>query len=132
MAAIETKTTAQALPLRARIRLSSPIHAFWSSLRLVGLRDRLRCPSCKAIGTWKPHGTWVSRWRDGDRPVRRWMCKWCGRYEGPEGLLKAWINHEAGCWALPYPVDSTAPHEPGPTPAELVKAELGGAWPWRG
>lgn len=26
--------------------------------RYTGMRDRLRCPRCTAVGTWKMHGTW--------------------------------------------------------------------------
>ena len=31
-------------------------HRLASALVLVGMRDRLRCPACGAVGTWKPHG----------------------------------------------------------------------------
>ena len=55
-------------------------HQFFDFSRFLFLRDRLRCPECKAVGTWKPHGGWLdrgSRWSG-----RRWMCKWCGKYVG--------------------------------------------------
>lgn len=58
-------------------------HQFFDFLRLIGLRDRLRCPHCHAIGTWKPHGGWLD-FTD-KRKVRRWLCKYCGVYVGPEG-----------------------------------------------
>lgn len=37
-------------------RLNPVVHFFFEALRFVGLRDRLRCPKCSAVGTWKPHG----------------------------------------------------------------------------
>ena len=46
--------------------------------RFFGMRDRLRCPRCRAIGTWKPHGGFFER-RD-TYHVPRWLCKWCGLY----------------------------------------------------
>lgn len=76
-------------------------HELAGALRLVGLRDRLRCPECKRVGTFKPHGTWWDRWRDGDRQVRRWLCKWCGFYVGPEGTIYAFPSRRTGCWVLP-------------------------------
>lgn len=64
--------------------MNAVTHQLADFLRLIGMRDRLRCPSCRAVGTWKPHGGWLDR--DDDRPRRRrWMCKWCGYYIGPEG-----------------------------------------------
>lgn len=71
-------------------------HQLCDFSRLVGLRDRLRCPSCGAVGTWKPHGGWL----DGcdERKVRRWLCKWCGLYKGPEGTT--WAAVGPTCWGL--------------------------------
>lgn len=57
-------------------------------------RDRLRCPTCKSIGTWKPHlGT------PGD-PLTpdRWLCKWCGIGWDHNGKFTAYISAEHGCW----------------------------------
>lgn len=48
------------------------------AVRVFGVRDRLRCPCCKAIGTWKPHGGFFDS-SDTYR-VPRWLCKWCGLY----------------------------------------------------
>ena len=62
-------------------------HQLWDFSRLVGLRDRLRCPNCKKVGTWKPHGGWLDV--EDRRKVRRWICKWCGNYFGPEGYRLA-------------------------------------------
>lgn len=112
------------------IRLWPPAHEAWAALRWIGMRDRLRCRHCHAVGTWKPHGHWWAR-RTGDRPVRRWLCKCCGHYEGPEGTLKAFVDTELGVWRLPYPVDPDAPEEPPPTPRELLR-EQNKVWPWAG
>lgn len=115
-------------------------HAFWDALRFIGLRDRLRCPQCSAVGTWKPHGGRFDR--DDLRKVPRWMCKWCGYYIGPEaGIHRAVPDAAAKCWMLV--ADAT---EPLPTPAETIAgqnfhdrpAEGAGprprlpVWPWRG
>lgn len=108
-----------------RLRLLPPIHALWYALRWVGIRDRLRCPDCKAVGTWKPHGTRSAR-RNGDRPARRWLCKYCGHYEGPEGVLRCWPDPKLKVWVLP-----TADVEPLPTPRDLLR-EHGNLWPWKG
>jgi hypothetical protein len=81
--------------------LNPVVHELAGALRWVGLRDRLRCPECKRIGTFKPHGTLWDRWVDLDRPVRRWLCKWCGFYVGPEGKLYAFPSATTGAWALP-------------------------------
>lgn len=112
--------------------LLPPIHAVAYALRWVDLRDRLRCPECRAVGTWKPHGTLTARWRDHDRPVRRWMCKWCGHYIGPEGRLQCFPDPERGYWAMPRPWDPDSPEKPGLTPKEAVAEKLGKVWPWRG
>lgn len=127
--------TAVARPLsrRDRIRLFPPVHAFWYATRWLGLRDRLRCPECGAVGTWKPHGTLTARWgKDKDRPVRRWLCKWCGHYVGPEGVIHAWPDSARKVWALPRPYDPESTPEPEETPADVLRRELGKAWPWRG
>ena len=97
-------------------------HQFFDTLRFVGLRDRLRCPSCKAVGTWKPHGGWFDR--EDVRKVRRWLCKWCGFYEGPERTNQAYV-HPGGPWSL----DSMH----GWTPQGALKqSPIPDTWPWLG
>ena len=97
-------------------------HQVCDFLRLVGMRDRLRCPRCRKVGTWKPHGGWLDR-EDG-RKVRRWLCKWCGSYHGPEGRMQARIGATRGWWILPDDPE----WDEGKTPAGiLVNAD-----PWRG
>lgn len=62
-------------------------------------RDRLRCPDCNVVGTFKPHGGW--RDKHDRRKVRRWMCKWCGLYKGPEkGITSAFPSREKKCWVI--------------------------------
>jgi len=81
--------------------LNPVLHELAGALRWVGMRDRLRCPNCQKVGTWKPHGGIYDRVVDGDRTVRRWLCKWCGHYVGPEGTVEAFPSLETGAWALP-------------------------------
>lgn len=116
-------------PWRVRLRTFTIVHEAAAALRFVGMRDRLRCPACFAVGTWKPHGFWSAR-RSGDRPVARWLCKCCGRYEGPEGVWTGWVCPVAGVWRLPRPVDPTAPEDLPATPKQLLKAAK--VWPWVG
>lgn len=56
-------------------------------------RTRLICPCCSVVGTWKPYGGW---WRD--RNVKRWLCKWCGFYDGVDGRYWCYIDKTQGCW----------------------------------
>ena len=86
-------------------------------LRLVGMRDRLRCPRCSAVGTWKPHGGWLDR--EDDRKVRRWMCKWCGYYQGPEWTTRVTLGER--CWELCLDGKPDTP---------MIRSA--GANPWRG
>ena len=113
-------------------------------VRITGMRDRLRCPECKAVGTFKPHDGIVDNiWCRAEqsvgkgiktsfapRGVRRWLCKWCGHYVGPEGHLDAWPDPERGVWVLPAPHDPES-GEPGMTPDDVL-AEHMSVWPWRG
>lgn len=100
-------------------------HQVADLLRLVGLRDRLRCPNCAKVGTFKPHGAWLDGWDE--RGVRRWLCKWCGYYKGPEGQKWARCSTERGWWLL----DDDEAWTRGTTPKEIM-AQNGGFDPWRG
>jgi hypothetical protein len=93
-------------------------HQFFDCLRVFGLRDRLRCPRCKAVGTWKPHGGWLDYPDKG--PRRRWLCKWCGWYENSEGWDLAWPSSTRKVWVRKG--------DPEPTPSEIIE-DLD---PWRG
>lgn len=81
------------------------------------LRGRLRCPCCGAVGTWKPFGF---IWQD--RDVRRWLCKWCGFYDGTDGRYWCAINPKIGAW------DKRGPGMR--TPQEIGRQE--GFNPWAG
>jgi hypothetical protein len=101
-----------------RKNLSRIWHQFYDALRFVGLRDRLRCPSCSSVGTWKPHGGWFDV--EDKRKVRRWLCKWCGYYVGPEGQKRALVQPDFGrVWEL---------QDRGTTPKDLSR----GLNPWSG
>ena len=74
-------------------------HQFFDCLRLIGLRDRLRCPSCRSVGSWKPHGGWLDV--EDKRGVRRWLCKWCGMYIDNEvGMVPAVMSRRYKVWIL--------------------------------
>jgi len=60
------------------------------------MRDRLRCPYCARVGTWKPHPRGLAN----PGPCRRWLCKWCGYYDGEDGLSFGLFDTEKGVWVL--------------------------------
>ena len=103
------------------------MNTFWHQLidfaRIVGARDRLRCPRCRAVGTWKPHGGWLDVWLGGDtRGIRRWICKWCGLYRDAQGQDEAVVGRGGRHWEL-------LRHWPsGRTPKQMCD----GAHPWAG
>lgn len=96
-------------------------HQIADLLRIVGLRDRLRCPKCRAVGTWKPHGGWLdareSRFR------RRWMCKWCGYHFNSDGEAKVFPSAAQGCWMT---VGSLPQYDP--TPQEILEPHKINPW----
>lgn len=125
----------------------------FETLSLVGylttLRHRLRCPRCRAVGTFKPHGgvvdEFVARWSGevvikrepepgeiGIRQVRRWLCKFCGLYWGPEGTVQAFIPTDRPWWVLPAPFDPESPERAQDTPDDVLYREMGKVWPWNG
>jgi len=55
-------------------------------------RHRLRCPACEGVGTFKSHGSVFDH--EDTRKVRRWLCKWCGYYYGPEGKQQAVLTRD--------------------------------------
>lgn len=115
-------------------------HEFLYALRIFGLRDRYRCPDCGAVGSWKPHGGFLDGIYDrrhgeyNTRLVRRWVCKFCGHYEGPEGTLRAHLDSKRPWWVLPEPYDPESVDETyEPTPQDAMLEYYGRrVWPWRG
>jgi len=76
-------------------------HQICDAARIFGIRDRLRCPECKSVGTWKPHGGWFD---NSKASGRRWLCKWCGHYVGMlNGEIierDAFIDFNLKCWRI--------------------------------
>lgn len=125
-------------PLRPleKFRLTPVVMDVWFLVTYyTGLRDRMRCPRCTSVGTWKMHGTWFERWRFGDIALRRWGCKYCGHWIAKgrpggqvyNGRIQAFPSIEGGVWAFPEPGTGR-----DPTPAEVVYASMGRTWPWNG
>ena len=105
------------------------LRAVWHQLvdfsRLIGLRDRLRCPKCKAVGTWKPHGGWLDL--EDSEGNRRWLCKWCGYYRHPV-LSEDQAEVQDGRWVVFAKTEIPAVICRTPsTPRELTRAN-----PWKG
>jgi ribosomal protein S27AE len=111
---------------RERLLMNPVVHEvlYWLA-RLTGMRDRLRCPRCTAVGTFKMHGDFVHQLQ-GDRPARRWMCKYCGYYLGPEGRTQVFPSSRTGAWIGP------GGGEREPTPSEAVRDRMGRTWAWFG
>lgn len=68
----------------------------WWACKRMSRRGHTPCPACGTLGTWKPFG--LFSWQD--RLVRRWLCKWCGFYDGTDGRFWAYMDAEAGTWVL--------------------------------
>jgi hypothetical protein len=113
-------------------------HQYFDALTIVGLRDRLRCPKCSAVGTYKPHGGWCdlfNEWRTNFElkllpgvvraTSRRWMCKYCGYCRDEHGEHYGAPNGKKLVWDLVGP-------DSHPTPKEAVEKLCGKTWPWRG
>lgn len=67
-------------------------HWFYRTFRV----GKVRCPSCGVVGSYNPFGAF---WKD--RDVRRWLCKWCGYYNGTDGQMWCVADRERGCWMMP-------------------------------
>lgn len=102
------------------------------------IRNRLKCPTCWRIGTYKPRGA-VMRGRGalaGTIIRRRWLCKWCGLYVSDhpdEPKQTAFIDKTVGAWALmsENPPDVTTIGDDPLTPARLM-TETWKIDPWGG
>ena len=69
-------------------------------LRLI--RSRRSCPNCKGIGTWKCYGgPFRPKIDQKPGPSRRWLCKYCGKYDGEDyGESWAFADRDRGCWTV--------------------------------
>lgn len=81
---------------------------FWLVKHAFGrwFRAHRACPNCGSMGTWKAYGYW---WKD--RDVRRWLCKWCGFYDGVDGRYWCAISTKIGAWAKREEADMQTPEE---------------------
>lgn len=71
----------------------------WLQMRL---RNRLCCPKCKAIGTYKPR----------QHPdYRYWVCKYCGYGRTPAGEWKFRPDGALGVWGFHSPASTSTPQE---------------------
>jgi len=111
-------------------------HELFSLLIFVGMRDRLRCPKCKAVGTWKPHGAWFLNSKESGR---RWLCKWCGYYLGrpfnQKSVIKdkAFVDLKLECWRLKMFYKPPRRPRKSLIPKEFTKKKTGYDMnPWRG
>lgn len=99
-------------------------------LYVTGMRDRLRCPSCASVGTYKPRGSGMDRWLGKDtRAVHRWLCKFCGFYRGPEKDVSKAYPSSKGQWQLED--DGTLLRTPKEA-LQLAYKPYTAPWPWRG
>lgn len=97
-------------------------HQFFDFLRLIGMRDRLRCTVCRSVGTYKPHGGWLDAYDT--CPRRRWLCKHCGFYLSEGKVSIAYINSESKVWDLEGDIH--------PPYAWEYRGEILGLRQWRG
>jgi hypothetical protein len=87
--------------------------------------NRLRCPRCGAVGTWKPREP-VRDERSGAMRPFRWLCKWCGYYDGPEGQKQCCVDTVDRVWKFSEEADTHL------TPRRAVRqSAISNAWPWR-
>lgn len=126
------------LSLAESLRLAPVVMDAWYFLaKATRMRDRMRCPRCTAVGTWKMYGTWWHRWRYGDVALRRWGCKFCGHWlakgnphgQAFNGRIQAFPLSQEGLKVWAYPDPSV---EREPTPAETLHAIMDRTWPWGG
>ena len=116
------------------------------------IRHRLRCPRCAKVGTWKPRGPVIResspaadvcggytekvqlRFPGYSRRARnyagyvkrRWLCKWCGLYDGQdEDDTDAFVDPERRVWSL---IDALTDQETAWLPLE----KWTDADPWAG
>lgn len=118
-----------------RLNTTHPVvHELGDALRWLGLRDRLRCPTCGSVGTYKPYGALLDR-RKPNRPNRCWLCKWCGHYVGPEEIRRAFPNEEMQSWGLLEEMDQEGARDSQLDTPQIVAESYYKGYkvdPWRG
>lgn len=88
------------------------VWALWKS----GIRDRLRCPQCEKVGTYKPHCI-IHHGEEKREDLRpRWMCKWCGYYYDYVSGKQRAVIADKPMWEL---LDDVKAREPNATDEEL-------------
>ena len=124
------------LTRRDRFLTHPVVHEAAYALRYVGLRGRLTCPDCAAVGTFKPHGGMIDWLHDlavgrrDTRTARRWLCKFCGVYlSRTEGRNRAFpdLNPAKKWWVLPATTTGDDPEAvaDGPTPRDALIGVFG-------
>ena len=116
----------------------------WLFLIVTRLRDRLRCPKCKAVGTYKLHAPSLG---EETEPPWRWLCKYCGYYRDKNGKRWCVPSPTFGCWIFKdqkegykgkTPLEtvrdgSVADYQTACLTADLEELKPGyTVWPWRG
>jgi hypothetical protein len=120
-------------------------HQYFDFLMLVGLRDRLRCPNCSAVGTYKPHGGWLEclnkdhrsgfirevlrKYGAKEATNRRWLCKYCGYNLSTDGEHWCFPNSKTKVWSVG---DEFSVKTPKQAVEEIPIGSKYPVWPWRG
>lgn len=117
-----------------RLVLNPLLHeVIFAVTKWTGMRDRLRCPKCTAVGTFKPHGALWKRVKSGDITLRRWGCKTCG-YWLAKGTVDG-VRYDGRTWAFPAAEDGVwrfpDPQIPR-TPTPFERLHEWKVWPWTG
>jgi hypothetical protein len=100
----------------------------WMFLIVTRLRDRLRCPVCSAVGTYKLHAP--TRGTRGAPVPWRWLCKFCGYYSsGARSGMLCYPSKAERCWVF---YGENYPDTDRRTPQIALREALGDVWPWRG
>ncbi len=106
-------------------------HQLADFLRCIGLRDRLRCPMCRAVGTYKPHGGLLDK--EDIRKVRRWLCKWCGYYKDKLGNNACVYSPTKKHWVFNFEIIGVEDEDVSFTPQKIISlSPIKAVWPWRG
>lgn len=104
------------------------VRLLWLVLILTRLRDRMRCPKCKAVGTYKLHAP--CKGDQGQKRPWRWLCKWCGFYKAEDGRgFLCYPSKSREVWAF---FSDNLIGDRKETPYVLFQRKMPWVWPWRG